>query len=315
MFPELCSISDLDARCLLFQCKFPSRALVSDFDQQLTPFFMTLLESVFITSRGEKLATYHKKASNTSQRAIVIMHGYAEYVDRYRSFITRLSNEGYHVFALDHHGHGRSEGRRALLRSFDTLVSDASDWFVQLKRDNPDFQWYLFGHSMGGGIAVNLALLHPQDFRGMLLSGPLLLLPDTVPAMVKFVGRIIARLMPWVPLIPIDKDGISRDPGVVRRYLADPMVYSGPIKARTAIEIDQFTVRIQHRLSEITVPFWVGHGSLDRITDPRGSKLLAEKAASEDKTLKIYNGLFHELLNEPEAEIVIHDILHWLRRH
>lgn len=276
---------------------------------------MTLRESVFITPRGEKLATYYKQPSNSSDRAVLLVHGYAEYVDRYRAFITRLSNEGYHVFAMDHHGHGRSEGKRALLRSFDTLVSDVSEWFTQLRAEHPNMQWFVFGHSMGGGVAVSLCLEQQHHVQGMVLSGPLLKLPDTVPAIAKVIGRLIASVFPSLPMIPIDKAGISRDPGVIQRYIADPMVYSGPIKARTAIEVDQFTQRICQQFDKITVPFWVGHGTLDRITDPSGSKLLVEMAASADKTLKLYNGLFHELLNEPEAEVVMHDMLHWLRKH
>lgn len=276
---------------------------------------MTLTESVFHLSSGHNLATYHKKPAKDHHKAIILLHGYAEYTDRYRSFITRLSNEGYHVFAIDHVGHGRSSGTQALISSVSDLTSDVSEWFVTLKQNYPEMQWYVFGHSMGGGIAIDFALKHQSELKAMILSAPLIVLPDTVPEFVKGIGRIIAKIVPSLPLIPLDADALSRDPGVVKRYLSEPRVYSGRVKAGTAIALDSFATKIQQRLSEIDLPFWVGHGTLDRVTDPAGSKMLRQRSTSTDKTYKAYNGLFHELLNEPESEVVIHDILHWLRKH
>jgi lysophospholipase len=124
----------------------------------------------------------------------------------------------------------------------------------------------------------------------------------------------LAAIVPSLPLIPIDFEALSRDPGVVKRYKEDPRVYSGKVKAGTAIALDEFTTYIQPRLHELELPFWAGHGTLDRVTDPAGTKLLLANASSADKTIKMYHGLFHELLNEPEQDIVIHDILHWLRK-
>jgi acylglycerol lipase len=275
---------------------------------------MIFKESVFITKRGQNLATYYKVATGESSDAILLFHGYAEHVGRYRTFIDRLSREGFHVFAIDHHGHGNSEGKFGLLKSFDTLVDDVSDWFDSLKKQHPDFKWHVFGHSMGGGIALNFALNRQDELQTMMLSGPLIMLPDGTPGIVKAVGRVVAAIFPSVPIIPIDFDALSRDPDVVRRYKDDPRVYSGKVRARTAIEIDKFASRIRKRLSEITLPFWVGHGDLDRITSPYGSKLLYENASSADKTLKLYNGLFHEILNEPESAIVTHDLTLWLKK-
>lgn len=275
---------------------------------------MIYKESVFVAKRGQKLATYYKVAANESSDAILLFHGYAEHVGRYRSFIDRLSRVGFHVFAIDHHGHGNSEGTFGLLKSFDTLVDDASEWFDSLKKQHPDFKWHVFGHSMGGGIALNFTLHHQSELQTMMLSGPLIMLPDGTPEIVKAIGRVVAAILPSVPIIPIDFDAISRDPDVVQRYKDDPRVYSGKVRARTAIEMDKFANRIQKRLSEITLPFWVGHGDLDRIVSPLGSKLLYDEASSTDKTMKLYNGLFHEILNEPESAVVTHDITLWLKK-
>jgi len=275
---------------------------------------MTLYESSVTMADGCTLATYHKPPSREHNKAILVFHGYGEHTGRYRSFITKLSNEGYHVFAYDHRGHGKSAGTRALVTSVQQLTDDASRVFSMLVDQHPDLQWMVFGHSMGGGVAVDFVLRQQQKLKGFMLSGPLIALPSHVPEFLKPIGRAVGRLFPGLPLVPIDLQALSRDPGVVTRYREDPLVYSGSVRAGTARALDSFTFYIQPRLSEIKLPFWVGHGSLDRVTDPQGSKWLHARAASQDKTLKMYHGLFHELLNEPEREVVIHDLLHWLTR-
>lgn len=275
---------------------------------------MLLKKSHFQTQRGDKLAVYTKDSVTESNRAMIVFHGYAEYVDRYRSFIDRLSKEGFHVFAIDHMGHGRSDGKRAYINDFNQLVDDASAWFGSLKSAHPELDWYVFGHSMGGGVALNFALQHQDELKAMVLSGPLIKLPDNVPAFLKAVGRVVAMVAPSLPVVPIEFDLLSRDPEVVKCYKEDPMIYTSSVRAKTAIELDEFAKRIQFRLHELHIPFWVGHGSLDRITDPAGSRKLYEQASSIDKTLKMYHGLFHEILNEPEGQVVIHEMMQWLKK-
>jgi lysophospholipase len=276
---------------------------------------MLLKRSYFQSKSGRKLAVYHKSSVRESQKGFIIFHGYAEYTDRYRFFIDMLSKEGFNVFAIDHHGHGRSDGARAYINNFNTLISDASSWFEELKIAYPDYNWYVFGHSMGGGVALDFTLNHQDEIEALVLTGPLIKLPENVPNFLRVIGHVLSTITPKLPAIAVDFDLISRDPDVIRIYKEDPLIYSGNVRARTAIEMDRFSLRIQKRLSELTLPFWVGHGSLDRITDPDGSKKLYEIAASPDKTLKIYPGLFHEILNEPESQIVMYDISVWLSKH
>lgn len=276
---------------------------------------MLLKRSYFQSKSGRKLAVYHKSSIRESQKGFILFHGYAEYSDRYRSFIDMLSKDGFNVFAIDHHGHGRSDGARAYINNFNTLISDASSWFEELKIAYPDYNWYVFGHSMGGGVALDFTLNHQDEIEALVLTGPLIKLPENVPNFLRVIGHILSTITPKLPAIAVDFDLISRDPDVIRIYKEDPLIYSGNVRARTAIEMDKFSLRIQKRLSELTLPFWVGHGSLDRITDPDGSKKLYEIAASPDKTLKIYPGLFHEILNEPESQIVMYDISVWLSKH
>lgn len=276
---------------------------------------MLLKRNLFQSSGNRKLAIYSKESViPESHRAILVIHGYAEYTDRYRSVIDRFSKEGYHVFAIDHFGHGRSEGLKGYVKDINHLINDASEWLESLQSQFPAYDWYVFGHSMGGGIALNVVLRLQDTIKGLLLSGALIRLPDTVPGWMKVIGRIIARIAPTLPVVPIDLDLISRDPEVVRIYKEDPMVYSEKVRARTAVELERLTSLLEGKLQQLAIPVWIGHGSLDRVTDPEGSKMLHQKASSTDKTLKIYHGLFHELLNEPENQVVLHDIIQWLTK-
>jgi alpha-beta hydrolase superfamily lysophospholipase len=276
---------------------------------------MLFKRSYFQSAGNRKLASYTKESVvPESSKAIILVHGYAEYVDRYRSAIDRFSKEGFHVFAIDHYGHGRSEGTKGLIMDINHLLDDISEWFEALKTQNPDFQWYVFGHSMGGGISLDLTLRHSDSVKALVLSGALIKLPDNVPGWMKVIGRMIAKVAPTLPLVPIDLDLISRDPDVVRIYKEDPLVYSDKVRARTAVELERLSLLLQKKLDQLTVPVWIGHGSLDRVTDPEGSKMLHQKAANPDKALKIYHGLFHELLNEPEGQVVMHDIIQWLSK-
>ena len=276
---------------------------------------MLLKRSYFQSESGRKLAVYQKSSVRDTQKGLILFHGYAEYTDRYRSFIDMLSKVGFNVFTIDHHGHGRSDGIRAYINDFNTLLSDASSWFDELKIAHPDYSWYVFGHSMGGGIALNFTLERQDEIEALVLTGPLIKLPDNVPKILRLIGQALSIVAPKLPAVAVDFDLISRDPDVIRIYKEDPLIYTGNVRARTAIEMDKFSKRIQKRLSEIKIPLWIGHGSLDRITDPDGSRKLYELAASPDKTLKIYPGLFHEILNEPESQIVMHDISQWLSKH
>lgn len=275
---------------------------------------MLLKKNSFKTRNGYRLATYYKNSVESSNRAILMFHGYAEYTDRYRAFIDRLSKEGFHVFAIDHVGHGRSDGKHGYIRSYRDLIGDASEWVESLMESNPDYDWYVFGHSMGGGVAIQVVSELQPEIKAMVLSGPLIMLPEIVPAAIAMLGRMIAAIWPTLPVVPIDVDLMSRDPEVIKVFREDPNSYVGKVRARTAVEIEKLALSTQRKVSMIDTPFWVGHGSLDRLTDPSGSRLLYENALTPDKELKIYPGLFHEIINEPEGQVVIHDICQWLKK-
>jgi alpha-beta hydrolase superfamily lysophospholipase len=171
----------------------------------------------------------------------------------------------------------------------------------------------LLGHSMGGQIALAYALDHQDDLAGLVLSAPALagdVVPKPVVPLLRALGRVAPRLRP----AGIDVTKISKDPAVVAAYQADRLVHHGkPTLALGLGIVGQFAV-LPERARTLTVPLLLQHGSADALTDPAGTRLLADTAGSADKTVRWYEGLWHEIYNEPERARPLADLREWLRR-
>jgi alpha-beta hydrolase superfamily lysophospholipase len=171
---------------------------------------------------------------------------------------------------------------------------------------------FLFGHSMGGLVALLYTLNRAPDFRGLLLSAPAIEVnPDLAPFL-RRVAQGLGRLAPTLPTVHSPQGVISRDPAVVEAARQDPLNYHGRTLARTGAELLRAGDEAQSRLHELRTPFLVCHGTADPLASPVWSRRLYERAAAEDKTLKLYNGLYHETFNEPEQDAVLADLGAWL---
>jgi alpha-beta hydrolase superfamily lysophospholipase len=237
---------------------------------------------------------------------VVIAHGAGEHSGRYAHVAARLVAEGYAVYAIDHRGHGRSAGPRALVDRIANVVADL-DSLVTVA-GAPVF---LLGHSMGGTVALAYALRHQDRLAGLILSGPLAAL-EAAPPHMRIAGRVLSVLAPRLPLIAIDATLISRDPEVVRAYVEDPLVYHGKLPARTVAELAATIDSLPAAVPAITIPTLIMYGTDDRLCPPEGSLMLAERISAGDKTLKAYDGLYHEIFNEPEQDRVLDDLCAWL---
>lgn len=232
--------------------------------------------------------------------AIVLVHGAAEHSGRYPHLVGRLVPEGHAIHALDHRGHGRSEGPRALIEKMDHAVSDV-DTLVDLARAaHPGVPLVMFGHSMGGGLALQYALRHQHKLDGLVLSAPVTLIE--APAALRLTVRTLSKVAPRAGVVQVSAAGISRDPDEVRRYDGDELVYRGKLPARTVAELADLCESFPQNLQRLTLPLLVLHGTADTIVAPKGSHTVVELAGSTDKKLSLYEGYFHELHNEPPAE-------------
>lgn len=273
---------------------------------------MTRSEGWLTGVGARRLHWRHWCASEGSGRAVVVLvHGAGEHGGRYAHVAEALVGNGYDVWALDHRGHGRSEGPRALIERVDHAVADLDAFVVQASAASPELLVFMLGHSMGAMLALRYALAHQDRLAGLVLSGALAALED-VSTPLRAVGRLLSAIAPRAPLIAIDAALVSRDPAVVDAYRADPLVHHGKLPARTAAEIADTVQSFPETVGAIKLPTLIVYGTADALCPPSGSVMLGERIGSEDVTIRAYEGLYHEVLNEPERERVIADVVAWL---
>lgn len=244
---------------------------------------------------------------------VVLVHGYAEHSDRYQHVAAFLTARGYAVHTYDQRGYGRSEGRRAFVRSFGEYISDLHDVVCHVRQEEEaDCPLFHLGHSMGGLVCTLYCLDHGARPAGLVLSSPALRVnEDMAPILRRFAG-VVSQLAPTLPTVHLKHETLSRDPAVVAWSEADPLNYHGRIRARTGQEILRAANCLWDRAGQLTVPLLVFHGTADGLTTVDGSRELYRRAGSTDKTLKLYEGFYHETMNEPENDKVLADIVDWL---
>jgi acylglycerol lipase len=247
----------------------------------------------------------------TEARAVVVIsHGVSEHSARYAHVGERLAGAGYAAYALDHRGHGRSEGKRVMVNA-DDAVADLRAFIDLAAARHPGKPVYLLGHSMGAAIAIACAVRHQDALAGLLLSGALAD-PDAASPVTRAVSKVLSTVAPGLGVYQVDSSLISRDPEVVRAYEQDPLVHHGKLPARTVAELTGAVGRFPDEVPALRLPLLVMHGGEDSITTIAGSRMVHDRASSSDKTLEIYEGLHHEILNEPEKERVISEMIEWL---
>jgi alpha-beta hydrolase superfamily lysophospholipase len=250
------------------------------------------------------------------RRGVVAMaHGASEHSGRYAWAGEQLAARGYALYALDHRGHGQSGGARAVIDRVDNAVADLGQLVAIAGGESADgAKPFLFGHSMGGFLALAFATRRQDEIRGLILSAPVAVLEAASPVQ-RIAGHVLSAIAPKLGVFAIDSSTVSRDPEMVRDYDADPLNHHGKLPARTVHEMAQEVARFPESVPSITVPLLVQVGTGDRLVPPESSELVYSWASSEDKTIKHYDGLYHEIFNEPEREQVVADTLAWLDAH
>ncbi len=266
-------------------------------------------EGSFTGAEGVKLFEQWWRPAQP-KAVLVIVHGLKDHSTRYAEFADLLAARGYAVRAFDLRGHGSSEGRRVYIDSFDEYVTDLDTFMASVQKRESGKPVFLFGHSMGGGIVTKYVLEKKPALAGLILSGPAL--KADVSGFTKGSIKFTAMIAPRLAVFSLDLDKFSRDPNVVQACKVDPLVDQGNGPARTAAKLLGALDEIGEHMEEMTVPLLDMHGGADVITWPEGSRELVRRAKSADKTLKIYDSLYHDLLHEPEKAQVMADVAAWM---
>ena len=250
----------------------------------------------------------------TEIKAVVcLVHGLGEHGGRYAHLAAFLSQAGYALLVFDLRGHGKSQGQRGYASSFGVLLDDISHLLEEAARRHSDRPRFLYGHSLGGSLVLDYALRRRPQLAGVIATGPGLRTAFEPPAWKVTLGKIMYRLWPALSMSnELDRQGLSRDPKVVRAYNSDPLVHDR-VTARLGIDLLQSGLWAMEHAAEFPLPLLLMHGAADRITSAQASREFAAKAGDRC-TLKIWDGLYHEIHNEPEKEQVFAFLLEWLKR-
>ena len=249
---------------------------------------------------------------NESRATVVLVHGLKDHGARYSHVGEWLAERDYATYALDLRGHGESGGERFFVDAFDEYLDDLEVFIGRVRKREPEKPMFLLGHSMGGAVASLFVLLRKPELKGLILSAPALEPTENVSPVLILLSRVISRLFPRAPVTKVDVKALSHLPEVIEAARKDPLSNQRPAPARTGYEILRAMRRIREKATEIELPFLVMHGTGDHLTNPQGSQRLFKLAGSKDKELKLYEGFYHEILNEAERERVLEDITRWL---
>ena len=247
---------------------------------------------------------------------LLVVHGFAEHGGRYSNLIDHFLPLNYAIYAIDHVGHGNSDGHRYYVDSVFDFVDSVKKLTEIIKISHPNTPLFILGHSMGG-LITSLSLIDNQDeYKGAILSAPLVKNYGRISPILIYITRILSVTFPKLGVSSIDAKYISRDPKVVESYLNDPLIsIKNKMTARLAIELIDGMRYLLDNACKIKLPTKIFQGMGDVIVDPGGAQLLYDAISSDDKKIKHYDTLFHEILNEPEKKDVLKDIEYWLEAH
>jgi alpha-beta hydrolase superfamily lysophospholipase len=276
--------------------------------------FVRQRRGTFSGMRGVPIAHREWLPEGDARGTVVVAHGINEHGGRYAYVAERLAGDGWMVAAADHRGHGLSGGRRAAVERFDDWIADLDGYIRDVLTAAPR-PLFLLGHSLGGLIATVYALRHQEVLDGLILSSPSVMPPAAMSPATLRAGRLLSRWASNLPVVALRLDAVSRDRAVVDAYRADPLVHLGRVRARTGAEILRAIDEVRGGISRLRLPVLAVQGTVDLLVDPGSARWVDSHVGSTDHTLHIYEGLYHEVFNEPERDAVLDDVAAWLDAH
>jgi len=241
---------------------------------------------------------------------VVIVPGFNSHGGQYVDVATQLAARGLAVYTLDLRGRGRSDGERFYVESFADYVADVHTVVTLAKSRLPGLKTFLLGHSAGGVVSCGYTLEHQSELAGLVCESFAFQVP--APDFALAVIKGISHLAPHAHVLRLKNEDFSRDPAQVAALNADPLIAHETQPTKTVAEMVRADERLKRDFPLIKLPVFILHGSLDKATKPSGSQLFYEKVGSTDKTLKIYDGYFHDLLHDVGKEVVMADVQAWL---
>jgi alpha-beta hydrolase superfamily lysophospholipase len=272
--------------------------------------FKAMTEGSFEGVGGIKIFTREWQPQGRAHGVVVISHGFNAHSGLYEWAAQQFTSKGLAVYALDHRGRGRSEGERFFVRKFSDYTTDLATFIDMAKAREPGLPVFLLGHSAGGVIACGYTLEHQDELAGLICEDFAYQVP--APDIALAILKGVSHVAPHARTIKLKNEDFSRDPKAVEALNNDPLTAHEVQPAATVAALVRADERLREEFPSITLPVLIMHGTDDRATVCQGSQFFYDTAGSSDKTLKLYEGHYHDLLNDIGKEQVLADIQHWL---
>lgn len=259
---------------------------------------------------GLKIFTRSWRPDKKPRGVVVIVHGFNAHSGQYTWVAEQLVGNGLAAYALDLRGRGNSDGERFYVQKFSDYVTDVATFVTQTRSREPGLPVFLLGHSAGGVVSCVYTLEHQADIAGLICESFAHEVP--APDFALAVLKGLSHVAPHAHVLKLKNEDFSRDPKVVEAMNHDPLIAHEVQPTQTVAEMVRADERLKKEFPRITLPVLILHGTADKVTRPSGSKRFFEMAGSTDKTLKLYEGHFHDLLHDVDKEVVMADIQKWL---
>jgi alpha-beta hydrolase superfamily lysophospholipase len=265
--------------------------------------FKRMTEGSFAGVGGIRIFTREWQPAGQPHGVVVISHGLNAHSGLYEWAAQQFTANGLAVYALDHRGRGRSEGERFFVKKFADWTRDLATFIDIVKTREPGLPVFLLGHSAGGVVACLYAVEHQAELAGLVCESFAFRVP--APDFALAVLKGLSHVAPHAHVLPLKNEDFSRDPNVVAAMNADPLIAHETQPTQTVAAMVRADERLKKEFPLITLPVLILHGTADKATRPSGSQAFY-------KTLKLYEGAFHDLLNDTDKETVMADITRWV---
>ena len=255
---------------------------------------------------------YKKDIIDQPKATILINHGFAEHLARYDYLAKEFNKSGYNVYRYDLRGHGKTKSTKGHIESYNDFIEDCNEMVELVKKESKDLPIFMLGHSMGGFVTCAYGLKYPDILQGQIFSGPAV---NRLPA-ARGLRTGLLKVLSKITKMKMVKNVVGNDicsvKEVVEDYKNDPLI----LKEATANLFAQFLVYgreyINENITDYKYPCFIAHGEKDKIVPKEIGEYLYESISSKDKEIKVYDNLYHEILNEDEKDQVIADMINWL---
>lgn len=267
-------------------------------------------ESTFKGVGGLNIFFRSWRPSESPRAVVTIIPGFNSHSGYYEWVASQLTADGLGVYAIDLRGRGKSDGERFYVQNFEDYVTDVASFVTIVKEKEKGLPVFMLGHSAGGVVACNYALDYQRELVGLICESFAYQVP--APDFALAVLKGLSHIAPHAHVLKLHNEDFSRDTAVVDFMNNDPLIAHETQPTQTVAAMVRADERLKEEFPKITLPVLILHGTKDKATKPGGSQYFFETAGSNDKTLKLYEGSFHDPLNDLDKQLVIADIRSWI---